>query len=60
MSSRRSKLTGSSLAAVLIVVALCFTAIGLMAMHEGVDGTLLTGLVAALSAIAALAVGKVF
>jgi hypothetical protein len=31
-----------------------------MAMHEGVDGTLLTGLVAALSAIAALAVGKVF
>jgi len=60
MSENRTKLTGRNLMGVLIVVAICLTAIGIMAMHEGVDGTLLTALVAALSAIAALAVGKVF
>jgi len=51
------RLTPAWAGRVLVVVALCITAIALMALYKDVDGTLLTGALTALGAIAGLGVG---
>jgi len=52
------KLTGPSLAAVLIVIAICVTVIELGAMHYGIDGVAFSTVIAGLVGLACLATGR--
>ena len=54
-----TSLTGHSLACVLGVIALCISAIEWKALDCGVDGTVLSLVLASLVAIAAFAVGRI-
>lgn len=53
-----TRLTGRNLAAVLIVVAVCLTAMGLMALYKDIDGAMMSIVVGSLAAIGGLATGR--
>lgn len=57
MSSTPTGLRGIHLMAVLVVVAICITAIALMAMYKDVDGTVMSLCIGGLAGIAGLAGG---
>ena len=57
MSSTSTGLKGVHLMAVLIVVALCITSIALMAMHKGVDGTMMSLCIGGLTGIVGIGAG---
>ena len=57
MSNAKPRLSGPAAAAVLIVVALCLTAIQLMALYQGINGTMMSLTVGGLVAIGAGAGG---
>lgn len=54
-----TSLRGRDLACVLIVIATCISAIEWKALENGVDGTVLSLVLASLVAIAAFAVGRI-
>lgn len=57
MTGNPTGLKGIYLAAVLIVVALCVTAIALTSLHKGIDGTVMSLVLGSLGVIAGLAAG---
>lgn len=58
MSDNPTGLKGHNLAAVLIVVAVCVTAIELMALYRGEDGMAMSAVVGALTLVAGIAAGR--
>jgi len=52
------KLTGPSLAAVLIIIVVCLTVLELGAMHYGVDGVAFSAIIAGIVGVGALATGR--
>ena len=53
MNNAKPRLSGPAAAAVLVTVAMCLTAIELYALHQGVDGTMMSLTIGGLVAIAA-------
>lgn len=52
VSDQKPRLTGRNLTALAVVAVVCLTALGLMAMHQGLDGAIFASVVGAICIVA--------